>query len=190
MNFERLALACLGIAFTIPGSASIWRRRALSRSEASEVEPVRRTPTPPSRFLWQGGASRLFRALARSTDCPAHSWNWCGNGRAGFGDHTGRAVRAPCAYQESGTIPSDKCAGVPGRDRLNIFGFVVSAQVAVRFVWGGLGWMESHPAIMISWHRKSWRTTAFEAGSHDSFPTRSGYEPVPKATALAKFASR
>jgi len=33
MNFERLALACLGIAFTIPGSASIWRRRALSEIE-------------------------------------------------------------------------------------------------------------------------------------------------------------
>jgi cellulose synthase/poly-beta-1,6-N-acetylglucosamine synthase-like glycosyltransferase len=150
MNFERLALACLGIAFTIPGSASIWRRRALSEIGGFRSRTCAEDTDATISLSLAGWRVAVVSRARAVTDCPASfmelvrqrsRWIWGTIQAARFALLA--LIKNPARSHPTNALAFLAVTG------LNIFGFVVSAQVAVRFVWGGLGWMEIVAAAIL-----------------------------------------
>jgi cellulose synthase/poly-beta-1,6-N-acetylglucosamine synthase-like glycosyltransferase len=140
LDFERVALAQLGIVFTVPGSASIWRRRALVQIGGFKRRTCAEDTDATISLSLAGWKIDVAPAVTAVTECP-HSiadllqqrarWIWGTIQAAGF------ALVHLSAGRKSGyRLPATVFIAVTA---LNIFGYLLGIGLLYRLLTMELG---------------------------------------------------
>lgn len=149
LNFERESLARFGVVFTVPGSASLWRTRALaeiggftSRTCAEDTDAT----IALSLAGWKIEVAADVRAV---TECPVtlaalirqrSRWIWGTIQAAGY------AVAHLATRPVRSVGPAIVFVAVTA---LNLFGFVLSLGILGRVMASGLEWSEVAAALVL-----------------------------------------
>jgi cellulose synthase/poly-beta-1,6-N-acetylglucosamine synthase-like glycosyltransferase len=71
LNFERLGLAGFGIALTVPGAASLWRKEALVRVGGFSARTTAEDTDATISLQFEGWRVAVVPEVTATTDCPA-----------------------------------------------------------------------------------------------------------------------
>jgi len=142
LNFERAALARLGIVFTVPGAASVWRRDALTEIGGFRSRTCAEDTDATISLSLAGWRIEVAPNPAR-TDCPASirkllrqraRWIWGTIQAAGF-------ALVNLAQQRSLRHVGPGVAFIAATT-LNMTGFLFSIVFLTRLFFGEAGWSD------------------------------------------------
>lgn len=148
LNFERAALARFGVVFTVPGSASLWRRRALGEIGGFTTRTCAED-TDATIALSLAGWKVEVADVRAVTECPLtvgalirqrSRWIWGTIQAAGY------AVAHLATRRVRSAGPAIVFVAVTA---LNLMGFVLSLGILGRVVASGLEWSEVMAALVL-----------------------------------------
>jgi cellulose synthase/poly-beta-1,6-N-acetylglucosamine synthase-like glycosyltransferase len=143
LNFERAALARFGIVFTVPGSASVWRCRALAEIGGFQSRTCAEDTDATISLALAGWQIIVAPGVRAATECPLSvgalmrqrsRWIWGTIQAAGFA-----LIHLMTKCPPWNPISAVVFVAVTA---LNIFGFLLAVNVLWRFSAGELGWNE------------------------------------------------
>ena len=150
LNFERAALARFGVVFTIPGAASVWRRRAVAEMGGFQSRTCAEDTDATISLSLAGWHVEVATEVRAVTECPLSllslmrqrsRWIW------------GTIQAASFALLELLTKRPPRNAMLAllfvAVTALNVFGFLLAASVVWRLVRGELGWSDVLAAAVL-----------------------------------------
>jgi cellulose synthase/poly-beta-1,6-N-acetylglucosamine synthase-like glycosyltransferase len=150
LNFEREALGRFGVVFTVPGSASLWRRTALEQIGGFTTRTCAEDTDATICLSLAGWKIEIAPDVRAITECPLtvgalirqrSRWIW--------GTIQAAAFAAMQIVRERPSRQAWPAMVFVAVTALNIFGFLLSLAILWRWVGGALGWSEIYAAGLL-----------------------------------------